>query len=196
MIKNIVSISIIFVTLFMSCNNNVDQKSNNSEPKEEKKVTNQTTDVSLDIDKLVNSINDRRTEIESKIDTPIEALTLDLKEKIKQKWEKIHFYTLENEVVRIKAYPYPNISKRTEEFYLNEGQLILAVIEDEGEGDRGKPQDKIDKVYYFNKNQIIKELHIKKEVEYSVKNSDGEELISELNEYLDIYSNKIKKSNL
>lgn len=142
---------------------------------------------SLNIDSLVKSINEERTSIENELGEPMEITTAELKEKIKQKWSKIEFYNKDDNVVRIKTYPYPGISKRTEEFYLKDRALILAVIEDDGSGDRGKSNDEIDKMYYFHDNELIYEMNELTEKEYSIRESDAEELFSEVSEYLNIY---------
>ncbi len=138
---------------------------------------------------LINtdSIDKIRAMVESVAVSPIEIETSKLREKIKQKWSKIHFYTDNNIVVKIKTYPYPEVSKRTEEFYANESGLVLVVIEDNGDGKKGKTKDEIDKMYYFNKGAIIKEYNNQKEAEQTIKESDAEELLSEFNEYMKIY---------
>ena len=135
----------------------------------------------------MDTINEKRKTIEQNISKPIVVSTSSLREKIKQKWESIHFYLIENELVRIKTYPYKNISSRTEEFYLDNGQLILAVIEDDGSGERGKSIEVLDKLYYFENEEVIKEIRSEKEQEYNIKSSDAEELLVELHEYLSIY---------
>ena len=94
----------------------------------------------------------------------------------------------DNQVVKVKTYPYTEISKRTEEFYTNEDGLVLAVIEDNGDGEKGKPNDEIDKMYYFDSGNLIKEVSSQKEDEHSIKASDAEELLSEFNEYIEIYN--------
>jgi hypothetical protein len=94
--------------------------------------------------------------------------------------------------MKVKTYPYTEISKRTEEFYANKEGLKLVVIEDNGEGEKGKPKDQLDKMYYFSSDKLIKEVSNQKESEYTVKESDAEELLSEFNEYLDIYKSTKK----
>ncbi len=112
-----------------------------------------------------------------------------MREKINQKWAKFHFYKQGDEVVRIKAYPYAP-SKRTEEYYLQAGDLALAVIEDDGTGPKGKSLDQLDKIYYFKNGEMIKEVNNTNEEEYTVNKSDAEELIQEVNEYLSILKNQ------
>lgn len=179
-------VSISFFSLLFSCSN--DSK---HEPKEliveEKIIEVEEEKPTLNIDELVKSIDEERASIESQLGEPMEISTSELKEKIKQKWSKIEFYTIDDKVSRIKTYPYPGISKRTEEFYLKDRALILAVIEDNGSGDRGKSKEEIDKMYYFHDNELIYEMNELTEKEYSIRESDAEELFSEVSEYLNIY---------
>lgn len=147
----------------------------------------------INTDSIVTTIDASRKAIEEKLGEPIVIETAKLREKIKQKWQKIHFYTVDNKVVRIKTYPYTNISQRTEEFYLDNGAPILFVIEDNGAGERGKTGEQIDKMYYFSNGKLIKEVSSGKETEYSIKESDAEELLSELNEYLEIFASSQAK---
>jgi len=139
----------------------------------------------------VEQIDKIRQETEALQIKAVEVSTKDLREKIKQKWSKIHFYAQNGVLIKVKTYPHEKISKRTEEFYANKDGLVLVVIEDNGEGNKGKSKDILDKMYYFNDGKIIKEINNAKEKEYSVKEGDAEELLSEFKEYSEIYS-KIK----
>lgn len=179
-------ISFSAFSLLFSCSND-SAKEPNEMVVEETIIEMEEEKPSLDIDSLVKSIDEERTSIENELGEPMEITTAELKEKIKQKWSKIEFYTKDDKVVRIKTYPYPGISKRTEEFYLKDRALILAVIEDDGSGDRGKSNDEIDKMYYFHDNELIYEMNELTEKEYSIRESDAEELFSEVSEYLNIY---------
>ncbi len=81
------------------------------------------------------------------------------------------------------------LSKCTEEFYAKNNERVLVVVEDDGEGTKGKPKDQLDKLYYFNKGKVITELTSRQEKEYTIKQSDAEELAAEFNEYLEIFAN-------
>lgn len=141
----------------------------------------------LDIAATVAHIDELRTAIESNLGAPIEVSTAGLRAKTSQKWEKIHFYTGSNgEIVRIKTYPYAT-SKRTEEFYFDNGSLALAVIEDDGSGPKGKATDQMDKLYYFHSDEVIQEIRKNEEAEHGVRDSDGEELLAEAQEYLQLF---------
>ncbi|MAX79498.1 MAG: hypothetical protein CL843_04895 [Crocinitomicaceae bacterium] len=145
----------------------------------------------VDADAVVSAVDQKRNEIETAIKDiePVSIETTELRSKIKQKWSKIHVYTVDGNVLRIKTYPYEEISKRTEEFYFDKGMLILATIEDNGEGEPGKDKSEIDKMYYYQDGKFVTEEHHTDEKEYSIKDSDGEELLEEAKEYLEIYSN-------
>jgi hypothetical protein len=148
------------------------------------------TEPTLDVDKEIETIDALRATIESSVAdiTPVELPTEGMRAQIAQKWNKIHFYTENGQVIRIKTYPHDAISKRTEEFYLQDGELRLAIIEDDGEGERGKNMEEINKAYYFTNGELIKEINNTEESETAIRNSDGERLIQECNEYLSAYS--------
>lgn len=66
----------------------------------------------------------------------------------------------------------------------------MAVIEDNGSGERGKVAETIDKMYYFHNEEVILEKSNELEKEYSIRNSDAEELLKEVNEYLEIFKER------
>ena len=144
----------------------------------------------MNIDSVVKNIDQRRKFVEENKGEPITISTAELREKIKQKWEKIHFYTIDGKVARIKTYPYDQISKRTEEFYFDNGKLVLAVIEEDGSGESGKEDQDIDKMFYFHDNEMIKGVRKGDEKEYGEKDLDAKKLMEEANEYLDIYAKR------
>ncbi|HPF10559.1 MAG TPA: hypothetical protein PKW08_01540 [Flavobacteriaceae bacterium] len=169
--------------------------------KNEQKETTNVNDMATDgeamhheinTDSVVHVINGLREGLEMKASgmDKVEIPTDSLREKIKQKWSKFDFYVNNNQVVRIKAYPHEGISKRTEEFYFNNGQLVLAVIEDDGSAPAGEEADTLDKMYYYHEGEVIKELKSSIEAEYSIKESDAEELMEEAKEYLSIFKMK------
>lgn len=187
--------TLFFVFLFViGCN---EQSKNAKEGELQSATTEQvkseiTANGISNIDSLVSLIDAKRSTIEQRITNPFVLSTQGLREKTKQKWEKIHFYSIDGEVVRIKTYPYSQISKRTEEFYLEKGSVILAVIEDDGSAERGS-KEAVDKMYYYMNNELIKEKHNNKEKEFTIKYSEAEELLQEVAEYLDIYKEQSKK---
>lgn len=143
---------------------------------------------------IVQKIDTQKAEIETQIKAlkPTEIKTEGLREQVKQKWEKIHFYTnAEGQIIRVKTYPYDKISKRTEEFYFQDGKLILAVIEDDGTGEAGKEKEKLNKLYYFNEEKPLHEINNSGETEYSIKESHAERLMEEANEYVKLYAEKV-----
>ena len=161
--------------------------------KEEKEAVDEDAPVVVeDLEKLVMSINQKRTDIENNLGDPMMVATDGLSEKVKQKWSKFHFYTVDGNVVRVKTYPHEGISSRTEEFYVDNNMLILAVIEDDGLGERGKEIDDLDKLYYYENNEFVIERHKEDEKEYSLRISDAEELMIEFKEYMDIYKENAK----
>ena len=138
----------------------------------------------------MTAIDLERGEIEASDIAPREISTKDLHAKIKQKWEKIHFYSKDGQLIKVKTYPYPGISKRTEEFHLDNGKLVLAMIEDDATWGKGK--EVLDKMYYFDNDRLIKELHMNEQQEYGIHSSDAEELRSEVFEYAAIHQGQPK----
>lgn len=182
-------------TLLFSCGQaeEAKEKAAEKEIKEKENVQEEemnATKPSLNTDSVATSIDGYRTTVEENIGEGVEVSTHEMREKVKQKWSKIHFYTIGGNVVRIKTYPHENVSERTEEFYLKDGDLVLAVTEDNGEGERGKENENIDKMYYYHAGEMIKEINGEEKAEYSVKQSDAEELLSEVREYMEAYKEK------
>jgi len=139
---------------------------------------------------LLQEIKDMRNEIESwsKQSKPITLSTDSLRAKTKQKWSKIHIYSKDGEIQRIKTYPHQAVSDRTEEFYFSEGELILAVIEDHGSAEA--EAEMADKMYFFHAGKLIGEENGANEKEYAIESSDAEELLQEAAEYLDLAQGK------
>ncbi len=144
---------------------------------------------------LMSMIDKKRMDIEAMIKDikPIEITNKEMRPKSAQKWSKVHVYAKDGKVIRIKTYPHLGVSKRTEEFYFDNGKLILATIEDDGMGKPGKDKMKIDKLYYFDEDKCIAEMHNTNEREYGTKTSESEELMHEAQEYMDIHHMKMNK---
>jgi hypothetical protein len=175
--------------LLASCNSN-DAKADNLGTKSSENLDSKSK---LEDDKkLIESIDLKRGEIEALAIKPVELKTENLREKVKQKWSKIHFYVNNDKVVKVKTYAYEGSSKRTEVFYADDKGLILVVIEDNGEGKKGKQKSELDKMYYFNEGEFLKEFKSSKEKELNVRNSDSEELMNEFSEYLEIFEKQKK----
>ena len=193
-ILNLLSAALCLV-LFTSCENvEVDKTPRqNLEREERPEKSEQPDEKKMNIDSLATTMADKRDEIENSELTLMEVPTDRLKEKTKQKWEKIHFYHRKGELLRIKTYPYPNITSRTEEFYFEDGELFLAVIEDDGLGEKDEAAADIDKSYFFYDGELVHEIHNTDEREYSLRKSDAEELQTEVREYVDIYQSRSDK---
>jgi len=140
----------------------------------------------VDNSNLVSEIDQMKNKIEadkSKL-KQAEMSTKDLRGQIKQKWSKIHFYSDGDKVVRVKTYPYDQISERTEEFYFNDSKLIFAIIKDDGNKNQGDDEKVKSKMYYFNNGELVKEVNNSEEDEHEIRRSDSERLLQEAEEYL------------
>ncbi|MDW8302851.1 MAG: hypothetical protein RML38_10315 [Bacteroidia bacterium] len=186
---------LMFLFAVISCTKSSNKTKNPQDTANKTADTIKKQQSDINVDELVAKIDKKRAEIESLNLKPVEITTSNLREKIKQKWSKIHYYVQEGRVVRIKTYAYPNISKRTEEFYLDDSNLILAVIEDDGQGPKGKSKEKLDKMYYYHNGKMIKEIKSSTEPEFSINQSDAAELLSECNEYLEIFKQTKQTKN-
>ena len=84
------------------------------------------------------------------------ALTGDnVKETIKQKWEKMDAYYEGSKLVRLQLYPH-SVSGRTEEFYLVDNKLVFAFIQDKGPKQEGNDMGQPGKELYFHNDKLIK----------------------------------------
>lgn len=146
----------------------------------------------LDVPAIVATIDSQRAHIEAVVSKGIEPITIttdELREKISQKWSKLHVYVKDGAVIRIKSYPHESISQRTEEFYYEDEQLILAVVEDKGmaSDERGREKGQIDKLFYYMGGDHIYTVFQNEEKEETSNPSEKLELQDEAKEYLEIY---------
>jgi hypothetical protein len=146
----------------------------------------------MNADSLVTVINAERAKIENGLKSlqRTSLLTDNLREQIRQKWSKIEYYSGQGQILRIKTYPYEKISQRTEEFYFQDGSLILAFIEDQGATYTGKSENRVGKTYYFHDDVFVKEVNQTAEKETSIRTSDAERLLQEAKEYLGLFPKK------
>jgi hypothetical protein len=79
-----------------------------------------------------------------------------VKESIKQKWEKMDAYYEGEKVVRLQLYPHKGVSGRTEEFYLMNDNLVFAYIQDTGPKNEGRDMGQPGKELYFDNGKLIK----------------------------------------
>ena len=139
------------------------------------------------VDEVIAEINSYRQGIEENKEALElkEVSTEGMREQIRQKWQTIHFYFDGEELVRVKSYPYDEISNRTEEFYFRDGKLISAHILDRGM-DESIDAYATAKSYFFYNDNLIHEENNSGEAEFSIRESDGERLLQEALEYLEI----------
>lgn len=161
--------------------------------------TSDDTPSGMDKDAIVTSIDGERKAIELAIADvePVTISTDSLREKISQKWSKMHVYTIDGNVRRIKTYPHEGISTRTEEFYFKKGKLILAVVEDKGtEADeRGVGKDNIDKLFYYENGEFVTAVFKNEDKEDHANQSEKLELQDEAAEYVAIFEEYQQQKN-
>lgn len=131
---------------------------------------------------------DYRARIENNLDRYTQT-TLPLtnaREQVAQKWTKMDVYRDGDDIVRIKTYPHEGISTRTEEFYFENGGLVLAFIEDEGTGATGKKEGRMGKTYIFSNSTFVTERNNTGEAEITDPETDAQRLLQEAKEYLEL----------
>ena len=144
-------------------------------------------------DALISKFDENRLAIEAKIHDikPIEITSEYLRDKIRQKWSKIHIYTENGVILRIKSYPYETISDRCEEFYFYEGKLAMVVMENDGDWTQSQDVSKLDKVFYFENGKLIFEKGGASP--YNSLEDMSHELIQEAVEYTHLYEEALKR---
>lgn len=183
---------IFFLLSCGSGNKNAGNEQKEGTPAAVKPETEKVKTPKINADSLVKVIEAENARIESNLKSlkRIILKTTDLRAQVKQKWSEINYYTENGKIVKVVTLPYPQISKRTEEFtYLN-GKLILALIADNGIKESGEQEKQINKEYYYFNDNCFKEDNRSKEKETTIRNSDSERLLQEGNEYLDLFPKK------
>jgi hypothetical protein len=143
----------------------------------------------LNTDSIATAQMGKRQAIENQKETLTrkDLKTDSLREQVAQKWSLLHFYFKEEQLVRVKTYPHGTVSTRTEEFYFENGDLIAAVIEDDGLAETAAGEEIADdKAYYFYNGELIKEVNNTTEDETYTKESDAARLLQEAKEYQEL----------
>ena len=162
--KNLLAITIALLSFtLINCGKDTTKKDSDTD---KTKVTDTTKKApvtpTINKDSLVIAISVYRGEGEKKLlDNTLKRKTVDLKtstanEDTKQKWEKVDGYFEGDKLVRIQTYPHKGISERTEEFYVKDGKLLFAFIQDSGVKHEGKDTGEPGKEFYFDNNKLIK----------------------------------------
>ena len=129
---------------------------------EKKAEPKQKAQITANKDEIVAKISKYREEGEQKLvankfTRKEVALTGDnVKETIKQKWEKMAAYYEGSKLVRIQLYPHLGYSGRSEEFYLMDNKLVFAFIQNRGLKQEGQDRGQPGKELYFQDDKIIK----------------------------------------
>lgn len=152
--KKILGVTLLF-GVFVAAHSVAFAQEKKTEPK-------QITKTTVNNEEIIARIKKFREEGEKKIvDNKFTrkevALTGDnIKETIRQKWEKVDAYYEGTTLVRLQLYPRKGVSERTEEFYLMDGKLVFAFIQDKGPKHEGKDMGEPGKELYFHNDKLIK----------------------------------------
>lgn len=78
-----------------------------------------------------------------------------IKPAIRQRWAKLDAYYEGDVLVRLQLYPHAG-SQRTEEFYLIDGKLAFAFIQDQGPKHEGRDMGEAGKELYFVEDKLVR----------------------------------------
>ena len=146
---------ILLLGVFVAAQSMVSAQEKKVDPKQKPKTT-------VNNDEVIAQIKKYREEgekklVDNKFTKKEVALTGDnIKETIRQKWEKMDAYYEGTKLVRLQLYPRKDISERTEEFYLMDNKLVFAFIQDKGPKHEGKDMGESGKELYFHNDKLIK----------------------------------------
>lgn len=171
--KNIYTLIILFIAAsFISCGkDNVKKNDSIDKTKVTDTVKKQTT---VNVDETVAKISKYRADGEIKLNNKsftkkeISLKGDNVKANIKQKWEKVDAYYEGNNLVRIMFYPHKGQSERTEEFYIMNGKLVFAFIQD-NEKHEGHDTGEPGKEFYFDNDKLIKYINTTGEKESNLE---------------------------
>jgi hypothetical protein len=130
-------------------------------PTDKTKVTDSVKAPVVNVDEIVTKISTFRAAGERKMNekslTKKEVILKDSKatEDTKQKWEKVEGYFDGGKLLRLQVYPHKGISTRTEEFYIMDGKMVFAFIQD-GEKHEGQDMGEPGKEFYFDNDKLVK----------------------------------------
>ena len=203
MFKNIILVAIA-IALF-ACTSNVNENGSDIDAGEDTARTDTTSPAMTqepDIDttseanamQIRSEIEEYRERIENTIDQ-LDRQTLNLTEartEISQDWEKLDYYSDDDNVVRIKTYPHEDKKAKTEEFYFIDGELVFALVEEEGAGKKGSEGEAYGGAFYYDNGELIVSMNVP-ENNTEMMDEDMMELGTKLQEeaqmYLELISN-------
>lgn len=105
----------LVIVVLVACNSKKADESANT--KTEQKVAD-TSNATAETKLSIEEIDKIRAEVEALDIKPTELSTSDLREKIKQKWSKIHFYVSNDVIVKIKHTLIRRLPKEQKSFML------------------------------------------------------------------------------
>ena len=113
-------------------------------------------------DEIVSAIDKYRAEgekklVEKKFTKKEVSLTGEkVKDSVRQRWEKLDAYYEGAKLVRLQVYPHKGSTGRTEEFYVKDGKLVFAFIQDKGPKNEGKDMGEPGKEFYFDNDKLVR----------------------------------------
>ncbi len=157
--SRITTIAVLLILSFFAVNCSKDVKKDVVTDKT--KTDTVKTTAPVNVEEIVTKISTYRAAGEKKLNektlTKKEVVLKDSKasEDTKQKWEKVEGYFDGGKLLRLQVYPHKGISTRTEEFYIMDGKMVFAFIQD-GEKHEGKDMGEPGKEFYFDNDKLVK----------------------------------------
>lgn len=201
--RNILIITMmLFSFAFVNCGNDTTKKVSDSDKTKVTDTVKKSVPNTANKDEMVSKISKYRADGEKKLlDKTFKKKTVvlnktDAKERTKQKWENVDAYYDGDKLVRLQTNPHKGISERTEEFYVMDGKLVFAFIQDIGPKNEGKDTGEPGKELYFDNGKLIKFSNTTGNEE---KNADAEmkmyesKLPIEVDELIEIVNNTKQK---
>ncbi len=157
--SRITTIAVLLILSFFAVNCSKDVKKDVLSDKT--KTDTVKTTAPVNVEEIVTKISTYRAAGEKKMNektlTKKEVVIKDSKasEDTKQKWEKVEGYFDGGKLLRLQVYPHKGISTRTEEFYIMDGKMVFAFIQD-GEKHEGQDMGEPGKEFYFDNDKLVK----------------------------------------
>ncbi|HMK05018.1 MAG TPA: hypothetical protein VK489_12530 [Ferruginibacter sp.] len=144
---------VTFTFTFMGCNNSSETKTDQTRVLAE-------SDSIKDYGPQIEDIEKRKAEIE-KMAAVFSKKEIDLRgttgnASLKQKWAKMDVYSDSSGIRKIKVYPHPGVSQRSEEFYFDDGKMFFTFIADSGLHKENYDEGIAGKEFHFLNGKLIR----------------------------------------
>ena len=109
------------------------------------------------------------------------------------KWDRIHFYHDNGELLRVKTYPHQGNGDRSEEFYYKNNSLYMVVIEEHGADLIGRSSSFEGRRYYFKSGELFFQSNDSGEDRFTEKGEAESKLVEEGKKYQVLFQKIIEQ---